>query len=189
LTERTSWVRSPFWAAAAVAEALVGLLTLSIAPRLWLSTILPLLQPHVTRWYVGLGTAILAGLLVWAWRAGPMNRGRAFLVLAALMGVYLVLLYVVYAGEAPAKKWHVVQYGIMGGLAFQAVRVDSRERRGILVAALFLFVIGTVDEVSQKFIPMRTFRWLDLAANHVGSCLGAIGWFASSPHSPWRKGP
>jgi hypothetical protein len=59
---RPSVLRSPVWAAGAIAFAAVGLATLSIAPRLWLEWILPHLQPHMTLWYVGTGGAILAGL-------------------------------------------------------------------------------------------------------------------------------
>src|ERR1035437_9413573 len=75
-------VRSPVWAAGAVAFAAVGLATLSIAPKLWIGWILPRLQPHVTLWYVGTGGAILVGLGAWAWSAGAVNRAPAFAVLA-----------------------------------------------------------------------------------------------------------
>jgi VanZ family protein len=87
----------------------------------------------------------------------------------------------------PAKKWHLIQYGLLAGMTLEAVRVEQGDWRGPLVAALFLFVIGTADEVSQNFIPMRTFRWLDLFGNYAGASLGAAAWLAASPHSPWRR--
>jgi hypothetical protein len=107
---RPSVLRSPVWAAGAIAFAAVGLATLSIAPKLWLGWILPRLQPHVTLWYVGAGSAILAGLGAWAWSAGAVNRAPALAALAAVMGVYVLLLLTVYRHEPPAKKWHLIQY-------------------------------------------------------------------------------
>jgi hypothetical protein len=187
MTTRPGVVRSPAWAAGAIAFAVVGLATLPLAPKLWTGWILPRLQPHVTLWYVGAGGAILAGLGAWAWSAGAVNRAPALAALAAVMGVYLLLLLTVYRREPPAKKWHLIQYGLLAGMTLQAVRVEHGDRRGPLVAALFLSVIGTADEVSQKFIPMRTFGWLDLFANWVGASLGAVAWLAASPHSPRRR--
>jgi hypothetical protein len=184
---RPGIVRSPVWAAGAIAFAAVGLATLPIAPKLWLEWILPRLQPHVTLWYMGAGGAILAGLGAWAWSAGAVNRVPALAALAAVMGVYLLLLLTVYRHEVPAKKWHLIQYGLLAGVTLEAVRVEQGDWRGPLVAALFLFVIGTADEVSQNFIPMRTFRWLDLFGNYVGASLGAAAWLAASPHSPRRR--
>jgi hypothetical protein len=187
MNTRLGVVRSPVWAAGAIAFAAVGLATLPIAPKLWMGWILPRLQPNVTLWYVGAGGAILAGLGAWAWSAGAVNRAPALAVLGAVMGVYVLLLLAVYRHQPPAKKWHLIQYGLLAGVTLQAVRVERGDRRGPLVAALFLFVIGTADEVSQNFIPMRTFRWLDLFGNYAGASLGATGWLAASPHSPWRR--
>jgi hypothetical protein len=188
MTARPGILRSPAWAAGAIAFAAVGLATLPLAPKVWLQWILPRLQPHVTLWYVGLGAAILAGLGAWAWSAGALRRAPAFAALAAVMGVYLLLLFSLYRNEPPAKKWHLIQYGLLAGVTFEAARVEPGAWRGPLAAALFLFVVGTADEVSQKFIPMRTFRWLDMFGNYVGASLGAAAWLASSPHSPWRRG-
>ncbi len=181
-----SWLRSRGWAAAAAAGAAVALGTIPYAPNWWLRDILPRLQPHVTLWYVGVGAAILAGLLAWAWSAGPVHRGGALAALLLVMGVYVALLLVVYRHEPPAKKWHLVQYGLMAGVTFQGVRVDLRNRTGLAVGLAFLFLVGTFDEVSQNWIPMRTFRWLDLFGNYEGALLGFAAWLAASPRSPWR---
>ncbi len=167
--------------------AAVALGTIPYAPNWWLLYILPRLQPHVTLWYVGVGAAILAGLLAWAWSAGPVNRGRALAVLLLVMAVYVAILLVVYRHEPPAKKWHLVQYGLMAGVTFQAVRVDFRKRSGLAAGVVFLLVVGTIDEVSQKVIPMRTFRWLDLIGNYEGTFLGLAAWLSASPQSPWRR--
>ena len=186
MAEPTSWMRSPGWAAAALVFAVVALVTLPVAPRVWFA-ILPHLQPHVTLWYVGAGALAAAGLGAWAGR-GP-RRGQALRALAALLSLYVLLLFVYYRGEAPAKKFHLLEYGLLSGVTLQAVRVAPGERRGLAAAAVFLFVVGTIDEVSQAFIPMRTFRAMDLLANYVGSAMGTVSWLAASPRSPWRTRP
>jgi hypothetical protein len=185
---RPGIVRSTAWAAGAIAFAVVGLATIPIAPKLWLVWILPRLQPNVTLWYVGAGGAILVGLGAWAWSAGAVSRAAGLGVLTAVMSVYVLLLFTVYRREPPAKKWHLIQYGLLAGVTLEAVRMEQGDwRGGPLVATLFLFVVGTADEVSQNLIPMRTFRWLDLFGNYAGGVLGAAAWFAASPHSPWRR--
>src|ERR1019366_4379201 len=132
---RPGVVRSPVWAAGAIAFAAVGLATLPIAPKLWLEGVLPRPQPPLRFGYRGAGGAILAGLGAWAWSAGAVNRAPALAALAAVMGVYLLLLLTVYRHEPPAKKWHLIQYGLLAGLTLQAVRVEEGDWRGPLVAA------------------------------------------------------
>jgi len=182
------WLRSRAWGTAAVVGAIVALVTIPYAPNWWLRYILPRLQPYVTLWYVGVGAAILAGLLAWAWSAGRRNRGVSLAALLLVMAVYVAILFVVYSHEPPAKKWHLVQYGLMAGVTFQAVVVDFRRPRGVAIAWIFLLIVGTIDEVSQNYIPMRTFRWLDLFGNYEGIFLGFAAWLAASPESPWRRG-
>lgn len=182
----SSWLRSRFWSFLALVFTAVGLGTLSVAPKIWFR-ILPYLQPHVTRWYLAVGLALAAGLAAWS-ALSLRNRFEAFGLLGVVLLFYVALLFVYYRGEPPAKKFHLLEYGMLSGLTLQAVRIDGWRGRGPLVAALFLFVIGTADESAQGFIPMRTFRWLDLFANYIGSALGAIAWIAASPHSPWRRG-
>src|SRR5476651_1737301 len=110
MTTRPGVLRSPAWTAGAIAFAAVGLATLPIAPKLWIGWILPRLQPHPTLWFAGTGGAILAGLGAWAWSAGTVNRAPALAALAAVMGVYLLVLFTVYPSKPAAKKWHLIQY-------------------------------------------------------------------------------
>lgn len=182
-----AWLRSGPWAGAAIAGAVAALATIPYAPNWWFRLILPRLRSHVTLWFVAAGALILGGLIAWAWAAGPDNRLSALGALTALMIVYVLTLLVMYRGEAPAKKWHIIQYGLLAGVTFNAVRVDVRRQRGLLLGCVFLLVIATADEVSQNYVPMRTFRWLDLFGNYLGSILGFCGWLTASPHSPWRK--
>lgn len=181
-------VRSARWAFAAVLYAGVALSTLSVAPRIWFA-ILPYLQPNVTLWFVATGGLVAAVLVAWSWSAGPIRRAEGVGALLLVFVGYLALLFVYYAGEAPAKKFHLLQYGVLAALVFQAVTVDDRRWAGVLLGVAFLLLVGTADEATQAYLPTRTFRWMDLIGNHVGSALGALAWTACSPHSPWRRPP
>lgn len=184
---KTSLLRSRWWAVAAVCHAAVLLATLGIAPKLWFK-LLPYLQPHVTRWYLGvlaIGTALL---MLWTLRS-RVRRGKALVALVAVLGLYVLVLFGYYAREAPAKKFHLLEYGVLTGLTLQAVRVDGDDPRGLACGLLFLAAVGTVDEFAQGHIPMRTFRLLDLFGNYVSCALGALAWAAASPQSPWRREP
>lgn len=180
------WLRSPLWAAAALVFAAVVLATLSVAPRIWISTLLPLLQPHVTLWYVGAGLVAAAALVLWALRASR-HRRQAAVALVGVLAAYMALLFGYYAGEPPAKKFHLLQYGVLAGLTLQAVRVDDEAPAGLFAGLVFLLAVGTADEVAQGYIPMRTFRWLDLFGNYLGAALGVMAWLAASPFSPFRR--
>jgi len=182
---RPRLIRSRAWLAVALLGAATILATLSIAPPLWFR-LLPHLQPHVTLWYLGVGALLAAALAFWA-ASAPVRRRRAVLAVGAVLAGYAALLFGYYRGEPPAKKFHLLEYGALAMAAFQAVRVESRDRRGLFVAMAFLVVIGTADETIQPFIPMRTFRWLDIFGNYLGAALGALAWTAASPHSPWRE--
>lgn len=182
-----TWLRSPGWGVAALLTAAAILASLWPGPSLWLDHILPLLQPHVTLWYLGVGVGVALGLVVWALRAGPLRRRESVVALFLVFAGYAALLFLYYAGEAPAKKFHLLEYGVLAGVTLQAVTVDGERPAGLVVALVFLFVIGTADETAQRFIPMRTFRWLDICGNYLGSALGGLAWTAASGQSPWRR--
>jgi hypothetical protein len=179
-------IRSRFFTFLSVALAASLLGTLGAAPRLWFR-ILPYLQPHVTLWYVAAGALGAALLAAWAVSAGANRRREALAALLGLLLSYGALLFLYYRGEPPAKKFHLLEYGLLALLTLQGVRVEPEEPAGLVLGLVFLFVIGTVDETAQRFVPMRTFRWLDLFANYIGAALGALAWTAASPESPWRR--
>lgn len=180
-------LRSRAWLVAALAANAAAISILWRAPSFWMETILPLLRPHVTRWYVGAGALIVAGLVRWAWSAGPVRRRAALAALAAVFAAYVLLLFGYYTKhDAPAKKFHLMEYGLLAGVTLQAVRVSREDPRGFVLALAFLLAVGTLDENLQRIIPMRTFKMADLLANFVGVALGTLAWMAASRHSPYR---
>lgn len=184
---RPGIVRSGAWLAFALAANAFAVAILWKAPAIWIDQILPRLRPHVTLWYVGVGGAIAGGLLAWAWRS-PLRRGIAGAALFAVFAAYVALLSFYYRkGEAPAKKFHLLEYGLLAGVTLQAVRVERGDLRGLLAALVLLAVVGTVDENLQRIIPMRTFNMADMVSNYIGIALGTAAWLAASRHSPFRR--
>ncbi|MBL8112944.1 MAG: VanZ family protein, partial [Acidobacteria bacterium] len=139
-------LRSRGFAVLAFLFAAVQLATLSRAPAIWLEEIQPRLGPHPLRIFAVAGAFCLAFLFAWAFRA-PRNRGPALLGLLFVLGAYALILLVYFgSADAPAKRAHLLQYGVLGVLTFQAVRVSSRDPRGLILGLLFVLAVGAVDE-------------------------------------------
>lgn len=88
------------------------------------------------------------------------------------------------------KVYHVVEYGVLGALAFPAFEWTLRKRgvrTGVIVAitVLFCIVFGVTDELHQRFVRMRQPSVYDLAADLVGSVVG-IGLAYSKRMLNWR---
>ena len=186
-SNRTPLIRRPFFAVAAVLQGIGILATIRAAPAIWVQ-ILPFLQPEPLYWYVAaglLGAALLGG---WAFRSSPHGRRPAALLLGIVLVLYLALVFGYYRGEKPVKRFHLLEYGSMSVLAFEAM-ARRGARRGVLLATAFLLLIATVDETAQGFVTGRTFRWLDLFGNYLACLLGAGAFLAVSAESPLRGGP
>ncbi|MDA7881215.1 VanZ family protein [Akkermansiaceae bacterium] len=118
-------------------------------------------------------------------------RGTRFW-LSCLLGVLLLMMIFIMARDSKAT-WFFATVGkipyfdkvghfcIMGLISLCAVaglahRLPFPPLKAGLIVMGGVFVISTIDEISQAFIPSRTFSLLDLAASALGIlCLGLIG--------------
>jgi VanZ family protein len=75
------------------------------------------------------------------------------------------------------KIEHTLVYGILGALSYRALRRASEWPGGRAIAASGLIALGygLSDEIHQLFVPLRSFEWLDVAADISGGTLGALG--------------
>lgn len=179
--------RSWRWAVAALLYTGAIYLMLPVAPKVWF-WLLPRLGPHVSRLIGLVGLAVAAGLAVRSWTVGFRNRRGALVLLAAVAVAYALLLTYFYVGPAPAKKVHLMEYGALAYLAFNAVRVTPRGGSGAVLAGAYVLMAGALDEGIQALLPMRFFGVQDIIGNWLGSVLGALAWLAVSANSPWRRG-
>lgn len=126
-------------------------------------------------------------------RGGRVKRRSApgiFRVLVALFVLFFA--YVIYAANQGAlplairqlimfpggdKLGHVV---LLGVLSFLLNYVLASKRmlvwgRSIMVGSLVIFILISLEEVSQIYISARTFDWLDLLSSYLGIVMGDVG--------------
>ena len=183
---RAPLIRSWGWAWLAVAYLTVVYATLPFARQIW-RRLEPLIAHRETMWFVAAGAGLAAALCVRAWTAGPRRRMAGLAVLVAVLAAYVALLLVFYRGRLTIEKVHLIEYGVLAFLAFNAVTVTRRGGPGALLAALCVALAGAGDEGLQKLIPERVFDVYDIVANWLGGALGGVAWLAAAPASPWRR--
>ena len=76
------------------------------------------------------------------------------------------------------KKVHVLEYGILGYLAFRDLSKRNKKIfKDILLAFSFISLIGIMDETFQGFLPYRVREIRDVATNVVSGLLGIFQYF------------
>ncbi|MCS6771025.1 MAG: VanZ family protein [Kiritimatiellae bacterium] len=78
------------------------------------------------------------------------------------------------------KLTHAVAFGILGALAYLAVRVGHRARPApaALWGWLFAAAYGATDEIHQSFVPSRNPDVVDWLADAAGAALTVVGFWA-----------
>lgn len=74
------------------------------------------------------------------------------------------------------KVLHVLEYAVLGGLCYRALRWGTNESWGNLAVPLAVFfasLYGISDEIHQSFVPFRDSSWLDWVADTIGAAVGA----------------
>ncbi len=71
--------------------------------------------------------------------------------------------------ERPEERIHFIEYGILGILAFKAF---GKGLKKIMIAILFVLLIGTLDEIIQFILPNRVGDIRDVILNVTGGSLG-----------------
>lgn len=67
----------------------------------------------------------------------------------------------------PAEKIHIAQYGILGVLLYNALKIDFDKfaKKLYVIGAAICLVSGALDEVIQWLLPNRYFDLIDLFIN------------------------
>jgi len=125
-------------------------------------------------WSVGWGLVVVGGAaalgLAWrAHRAGAPATVRVLLA-ATLVGWALAL------GRLPGRpieRVHLVEYAVIGWLAWRAVRLQvAGEARALVVAMALGAALGWAEELVQAVTPGRFYDLRDVAMNGLGATLG-----------------
>ena len=101
---------------------------------------------------------------------------RFILIAGGVIGASFLFYLVI---PNPYEITHLPEYAIMSILAFLALRELEGKRKEkvnenliFFKAALFTVVLGTIDELYQGVLPLRSFIWYDIFLNGLGGVLG-----------------
>jgi VanZ family protein len=118
---------------------------------------------------IALGSWIL--LVVYAVRARSENRTLRALLLTMVGFVYAAV--IIFMLHFPVERLHLVEYGLLGALAWGATSGEGRIPLRALRVVVFVSAVGFLDEVLQGVISGRYYDNRDLIVNMVAGFLGA----------------
>ncbi|HXH38485.1 MAG TPA: VanZ family protein [Thermoanaerobaculia bacterium] len=74
------------------------------------------------------------------------------------------------------KCAHLTEYGILGVLAFRALRGDETgwSLRWAVMAIVLVICVASIDEIHQTFVPSRTGTWHDVVLDAAGATVAQI---------------
>jgi VanZ family protein len=77
------------------------------------------------------------------------------------------------------KVLHTVEYAVLGGLCYRALRWGASGQvasHALLLAIVMASLYGVTDEAHQFFVPFRESSWQDWLADTIGAAIGALSW-------------
>jgi len=119
-----------------------------------------------------LGGGVLFIYLSRLWKLPRTNIFFAAIILLAGVGFSFSL-------PLPEERIHLVQFGLLGLLACPSLK--GRNQNGwirLWSPLLFIFLVGTADEVLQWFLPDRFFDLRDILFNTLGGIWGILLYLA-----------
>ncbi|NNC83491.1 MAG: VanZ family protein [Flavobacteriales bacterium] len=87
---------------------------------------------------------------------------REVAIWAGITGVLLMLFFRI---EMVEERSHLMEYGVISILIYEALKERGSFRYPALVAILLTGLFGFIDEAIQYFIPTRVFAWEDVVFN------------------------
>lgn len=91
--------------------------------------------------------------------------------------VFLAAIFAASRMPLLEERVHLIEYGFLG---FFARRDYSLVKFGLLWSLIFVFLIGTADEMYQRFLPQRVFDLRDIFFNLAGGVLGIVLYIVSA---------
>lgn len=107
--------------------------------------------------------------------------------IAVALGVAAAYLLVFVRMAIPTERSHLVEYGVVAVLVYEALVERARQGRRVpvpaLLAVLITSLVGTLDEGVQWLLPNRTFDPVDILFN----VLAAVMAVAASAALQWAR--
>jgi hypothetical protein len=122
---------------------------------------------------------VLAAVITHGLQARPSR-----LEIVVALGVAAAYLMVLVRATSPVERSHIVEYGIVALLVFEALRERNLHGGSVPVpAAVAVFAataVGTLDECLQLLIPSRVFDPLDIVFNALAATMAVSSSLALS---------
>jgi VanZ family protein len=115
---------------------------------------------------VGVNLALIGAMVVLLYFF--MKKGFKNLLYMALPAG--ILLAISLTLERPEERVHFIQYGLLGFLVYKGF--ESSGTLKVPLAGGFVFLVGSVDEIIQWFLPNRVGDLRDVAFNFLGGIAG-----------------
>ena len=104
------------------------------------------------------------------------NLRKEIRKLILLSACLLVILLVAFEIDRPAERIHFVQYGVLGFLSMRILKTGIYKT--IVFSLIIIFMVGTLDEIIQHFLPNRVGDVRDVIFNVLGGISGIwVGYF------------
>lgn len=129
-----------------------------------------------------LGFLLVLGMIL---TQGLKSRPRGVEIGVALGIVAVYLLVLVRLALPAAERSHLIEYGVVGLLIYEALSERARNGRAVplppLLATLITGLLGVGDEVIQGLLPNRFWETADILVNILAGGLSitasaALGW-------------
>lgn len=145
-----------------------------------------LAQTLQSEWLIGAvfvaGFALILAMIL---TQGLKTRPRGVEIGVALGVVAVYLLVIVRLALPPAERTHLIEYGVVGVLIYEALAERAGNGRSAplppLLAILITGLLGVGDEVIQGILPNRFFETTDILVNIMAGGMAilasaTLGW-------------
>ncbi len=135
---------------------------------------------------VGIGLALLLYSFIFRLKVKKVSQ-YVWLLLCA--GLYLY--FTLKLKEHPEEAFHFLEYGLLSYFFFRALSQKIRDITVYITAALFVLLVGTLDESLQWATPRRVWDYKDIGLNLLAGGIFLLGiWKGIKPEmicKPVRK--
>jgi len=93
-----------------------------------------------------------------------------YLLFFLFIGVFFIM---VKFEKNPGEKIHMAQYGLLGVLLYNALKIDFDRfgKKFYLCGSLICLIVGAIDEIIQWILPNRYFTWHDVFINGLSGII------------------
>jgi len=157
-------LRATWWLAIILYIAFIYA-TLGVMPNIWDALNDMLAGKTIAILYI-IYSLIATAILIHILFVKKEKSFRKYILFFLFMGIIFAMVKLV---KFPAEKTHIAEYGLLGILVYNALKVDFDrfDKRLYLSGIVICLVVGALDEIIQGILPNRYFNWSDVLLNGV----------------------